>query len=91
MCFLRCIYIAFKINAMYMQKRKIAYKCEIATITYTSLCEYEMYNAYVSILHIYAYMTFTLRTHRMLDELYICFCNATYMHYLFDGINNAYA
>ena len=46
---------------MYMQKRKIVYKCEIATITYTSLCEYEMYNAYVSILHIYAYMTFTHR------------------------------
>ena len=74
-----------------MQKRKIAYKCEIATITYTSLCEYETYNAYVSILHIYAYMTFALRTHNMLDELHICFCNATYMHYLFDGINNAYA
>ena len=31
---------------MYMQKRKIAYKCEIATITYTSLCEYEMYSGF---------------------------------------------
>ena len=78
-------------DAMYMQKGKIVYKCEIVTITYTSHCEYETYNACVSILHICAYMTFALRTHCMLDESYICFCNATYMHYLFDGINNAYA
>ena len=74
-----------------MQEGKIVYKCEIATITYTSLCEYETYNACVSILHIYAYMTFALRTHCMLDESYICFCNATYMHYLFSVIKNAYA
>ena len=70
-----------------MQEGKIVYKCEIVTITYTSHCEYETYNAFVSILHIYANMTFALRTHCMLDESYICFCNATYMHYLFDGIN----
>ena len=50
-------------DAMYMQKGKIVYKCEIVTITYTSHCEYETYNACVSILHIYAYMTFALRTH----------------------------
>ena len=78
-------------DAMYMQEGKIVYKCEIVTITYTSHCEYETYNACVSILHIYAYMTFALRTHNMLDELHICFCNATYMHYLFDDINNEYA
>ena len=63
-------------DAMYMQEGKIVYKCEIVTITYTSHCEYETYNACVSILHIYANMTFALRTHCMLDESYHLNCKA---------------
>jgi hypothetical protein len=56
-----------------VQKRKIAHKCEIALIAHTSHLKHEAYYAYVYTSHICANMTFTLRTHCLLNESYVCF------------------
>ena len=71
--FLRCIYVALKMDATYMQKDKIAHRCEIATIALTSRFQYETYAAYISMSHISADMTFALRTHCFFDGAYVRF------------------
>ena len=82
--FLRCIYVALKMDATYMQKDKSAHRCEIATIAVTSRFQYETYAAYISMSHISADMTFALRTHCFFDgALMSVFCKATYVHFLF--------
>ena len=71
--FLRCIYVALKMDAAYMQKDKIAHRREIATIALTSRFQYETYAAYISMSHISADMTFALRTHCFFDGAYVRF------------------
>ena len=60
-------------DATYMQKDKIAHRCEIATIALTSRFQYETYAAYISMSHISADMTFALRTHCFFDGAYVRF------------------
>ena len=81
--FLRCIYVALKMDATYMQKDKIARRCEIATIALTSRFQYETYAAYISMSHISADMTFALRTHCFFDGASVRFLQSDVCEFSF--------